>query len=176
MPDALWPTGRNSRLADRLGQSVTIENRPGGGTTIATKAGAMADPDGYTLLQASSALLYTTVLYPNAGYDPLTSFAPVATLASWSHFLVVPASIPADTVEEFVAYAKANPGQLNIGFPLGAAPQVLAEMFKTRSRRSAEQRALSSGPATHRRTCWATAFTPSSVPARGWCRSFSKGN
>jgi tripartite-type tricarboxylate transporter receptor subunit TctC len=121
------------QLSDRLGQSVTIENRPGGGTTIATKAGATADPDGYTLLQTSSALLYTTVLYPNAGYDPLTSFAPVATLASWSHVLVVPASVPANTVNEFIAYAKANSGQLNIGFPLGAAPQILAEVLKSAS-------------------------------------------
>jgi tripartite-type tricarboxylate transporter receptor subunit TctC len=119
-----------TQLSDRLGQSVTVENRPGGGTTIGTKAGAAADPDGYTLLQASSALLYTPVLYPNPGYDPLTSFAPVAMLASWSHLLVVPASIPANTVQEFVAYAKSKPGQLSIGFPLGAAPQVLAETFK----------------------------------------------
>jgi tripartite-type tricarboxylate transporter receptor subunit TctC len=129
VPDALLRLV-GTQLADHFGQIVTIENRPGGGTTIATKAGATADPDGYTLLQASSALLYTTVLYPNANYDPLTSFAPVATLASWSHLLVVPASIPANTVQEFVAYAKSKPGQLSIGFPLGAAPQVLAETFK----------------------------------------------
>lgn len=118
------------RLGDRLGQSVAIENRPGAGTTIATKAAATAEPDGYTLLQTNAALAYASVLYPNAGYDPFKSFAPVATLANWSHLLVVTAGVPADTVEDFVAFAKAKPGQVNIGFPLGSPPQVLAELFK----------------------------------------------
>jgi len=119
------------RLGDRLGQSVAIENRPGGGTTIATKAAAMVEPDGYTLLQANAALAYASVLYPNAGYDPLKSFAPVATLANWSHLLVVPAGVPVGTVSDYIAYARANPGQLNIGFPLGSPPQVLAETLKS---------------------------------------------
>lgn len=131
-PDALVrPVAQ--QLATRFGQSVTIENRPGGGLTIATKAGATADPDGYTLLQVASALAYSTVLHPNAGYDPVKSFAPIATLASWSHFLVVPANIPAGSVQELIAYAKANPGQANVGFSLGGATQVLGEMFKTAS-------------------------------------------
>jgi tripartite-type tricarboxylate transporter receptor subunit TctC len=131
-PDAL---GRvvAQQLGTRLGQNVIIENRPGGGLTIAPKAVASADPDGYTLLQASNALAYTTVLYPNAGYDPFKSFAPVATLAVWSHLLMVPANVPATTVQELIAYANANPGQVNIGFPRGGAPQVLAELFKRHS-------------------------------------------
>jgi tripartite-type tricarboxylate transporter receptor subunit TctC len=131
-PDAL---GRlvGQRLAERFGQSVTIENRPGGGTTIATKAATTADSDGYTLLQTNATLAYASVLYPNAGYDPLKSFSPVATFATWSLLLVVPAGVPASTVQELIAYAKANPGQTNIGFPLGSPPQVLAEMFKTAS-------------------------------------------
>jgi tripartite-type tricarboxylate transporter receptor subunit TctC len=131
-PDAL---GRlvGQKLADRLGQSITIENRPGAGTTIATRAGAAADPDGYTLLQVNAALAYARVLYPEPGFDPVKSFAPVATLATWSMLLVVPADVPANTVQEFVAYAKANPGKVNIAFPLGAPPQVLAEIFKTTS-------------------------------------------
>jgi tripartite-type tricarboxylate transporter receptor subunit TctC len=120
-------------LANRLGQGVTIENRPGGGQTIATKAGATADPDGYTLLQVISALAYSAELHPNAGYDPIKSFAPVATIAAWSHLLVVPADIPVASVQELIAYAKANPGQVNIGFPLGGTPQVLAETFKIAS-------------------------------------------
>jgi tripartite-type tricarboxylate transporter receptor subunit TctC len=121
----------SQQMSERLGQSVTIENRPGGGTTIATKAGAAADPDGYTLLQVSTALLYTPVLYPNAGYDPLKSFTPVAGVAGWSHVLVVPASVPANTVAELIAAAKAKPGELNIGFSLGTSPQILAEIFKS---------------------------------------------
>jgi tripartite-type tricarboxylate transporter receptor subunit TctC len=119
------------KLAERLGQTVTVENRPGGGTTIATKAGAAADPDGYTLLQVNAALAYAPALFANVGYDPVKSFAPVATFAGWSHILVVPAGIKVGTIQELVAYAKANPGAANIGFPLGTPPQVLAEMFKT---------------------------------------------
>ncbi len=119
------------RLAERLGQAVAVENRPGGGTTIANKAAAAAEPDGYTLLQTNSALAYAATLHPNAGYDPVKSFAPVASLASWSHLLVVPAGVPAGNVGELIAYARANPAQFNIGFPLGGPPQVLAELFRT---------------------------------------------
>jgi tripartite-type tricarboxylate transporter receptor subunit TctC len=128
-PDAL---GRlvAQQLTHSLGQSVVVENRPGAGTTIGTKAGAMADPDGYTLVQVNAALSYGPVLYPNPGYDPLKSFAPVASLASWTHVLVAHPSVAANTLQELIAYAKANPGQLNIGSPLGNPPHVLAEMLK----------------------------------------------
>ena len=131
-PDAL---GRlvGQQLSDRLGQSVTVENRPGGGTTIATKAGSVADPDGYTLLQANAALSYSTVIYPNAGYNPIGSFAPIAMFGSWSHLLVVPASLPVNSLQELIAYAKVNPNRINIGFPLGQPPQVLAELLRTSS-------------------------------------------
>ena len=128
-PDAL---GRlvAQQLTVSLGQSVVVENRPGAGTTIGTKAGAMADPDGYTLVQVNAALSYGPVLYPNPGYDPLKSFAPVASLASWTHVLVAHPSVAANSLQELIAYAKANPGQLNIGSPLGNPPHVLAEMLK----------------------------------------------
>jgi tripartite-type tricarboxylate transporter receptor subunit TctC len=131
-PDAL---GRlvGQKLSERLGQSITIENRPGAGSTIATRAGAAADPDGYTLLQVNAALAYAPVLYPEPGYDPLKSFAPVATLATWSLLLVIAADVPAGTARELIAHAKANPGKLNVAFPIGQPPQVLAEMFKTTS-------------------------------------------
>lgn len=121
------------KMSNRLGQNITVENRPGAGTTIATKAGANADPDGYTLLQVNAALAYSSVLYPNAGYDPLKSFEPVSSLASWSHVLMVSASVPANSLGELIAYAKANPNQLSIGFPLGQPPQVLAELLKLES-------------------------------------------
>jgi tripartite-type tricarboxylate transporter receptor subunit TctC len=121
------------QISQRLAQSVAVENRPGGGATIATKAVAAADPDGYTLLLASSALLYGALLHPQAGYDPIKNFAPVATLARWSHILVIPPDIPVSNVAEFVAYAKARPGALGIGFPLGTTPQVLSELFKSAS-------------------------------------------
>jgi tripartite-type tricarboxylate transporter receptor subunit TctC len=121
------------RMSERLGQNITVENRPGAGTTIATRAGASAEPDGYILLQVNAALAYGPVLYPNPGYDPLKSFAPVAPLASWSHVLAASANVPAGSLADLIAYAKANPNQLNIGFPLGQPPQVLAELLKAGS-------------------------------------------
>lgn len=119
------------QLSTRLGQSVVIENRPGAGTTLGTRAGAAADPDGYTLLQANASLSYTPVLYPHPGYDPVKSFVPVAMLATWTHVLVGHPSVPAGSMRELAAYAKASPGKLSIGFPLGSSPHILAEMLKS---------------------------------------------
>ena len=116
-----------------LGWNVVVENRPGAGTTLATRAAATADPDGHTLLQVNATLVYAPVLYPDPGYDPVKSFAPVATLATWSHLLVVPADVPANTIAELIAFAKANPDKANIAFPPGTPPQVLAEIFKSAS-------------------------------------------
>ena len=122
------------QLSTSLGQSVVVENRPGAGTTLGTKAGAAADPDGYTLVQVNAALTYAPTLYPNPGYDPIRSFVPVGLLASWTHVLTAHPSVPADTLAELIAYAKANPGKLAIGFPLGSPPHILAEMFKMQSK------------------------------------------
>src|SRR6185436_5688686 len=118
------------QMSVTLGQSVVVENRPGAGTTIGTKAGAIADPDGYTLVQVNAALSYAPVLYPNPGYDPVKSFTPVALLASWTHVLVAHPSVAANNLRELIAHAKANPGKLNIGSPLGSPPHVLAEMLR----------------------------------------------
>jgi tripartite-type tricarboxylate transporter receptor subunit TctC len=129
-PDAL---GRlvGQKLTERLGQNVTIENRPGAGTTIASRAGASAKPDGYTLLQVASTLAFASVLFPNPGYDPIKSFSPVAGFASWSLLLFVAPDVPASSVQDLIAHAKANPGQINIGAPLGSESHVLAETFKS---------------------------------------------
>jgi tripartite-type tricarboxylate transporter receptor subunit TctC len=129
-PDAV---GRliGQKLTERLGQNVTVENRPGAGTTIASKAGAQATPDGYTLLQVASPLAFASVLFPNPGYDPIKSFSPVAGLARWSLVLFVAPDVPANNVQALVAYAKATPGQVNIGVPLGSESHVLAETFKS---------------------------------------------
>jgi tripartite-type tricarboxylate transporter receptor subunit TctC len=117
-------------LQVRLGQSVIIENRPGAGTTIGTKAVATAAPDGYTLLLIGPNVVYSPVLYPNLDFDPAKALVPVATLVTWSHVMVVAPSVPANTVAELVAYAKANPGKLTFGFGLGTTPHVLGETFK----------------------------------------------
>jgi len=117
-------------LSARLGQNVIVDNRPGAGTSTASKAVAAAAPDGTTLLMSGQTLAYLSLFYPDLGFDPLKAFAPVATLAGWSHVLVVTPSVPAKTVPELVAYAKANPGKLTFGFGLGTSPQILGEYFK----------------------------------------------
>jgi tripartite-type tricarboxylate transporter receptor subunit TctC len=117
-------------LSARLGQQVIIDNRPGAGTSTASKAVAAAPPDGYTLLMSGQTLAYLHEFYPDLGFEPLKAFAPVATLAGWSHVLVVAPGVPAKTVPELVAYAKANPGKLTFGFGLGTSPQILGEYFK----------------------------------------------
>src|SRR5437763_5735598 len=99
-------------VQSRLGQSVVIENRPGAGGALGSKSVASADPDGYTLLIGTSATLgVVPALMKNPGYDPLNSFAPVAKVADSTIVLVAPATFPASSVKELIAYAKANPGK-----------------------------------------------------------------
>jgi tripartite-type tricarboxylate transporter receptor subunit TctC len=119
-----------NHLSPRLGQSIVIENRPGAGSTLGTKVVASADPDGYTLLVAATSLVISSVMYPNAGYDPIKSFTPVGMLARSPQVLVISPEVPAKNMQEFIAYAKANPGKLNFGFGLGTLPHLLGEYFK----------------------------------------------
>jgi tripartite-type tricarboxylate transporter receptor subunit TctC len=119
------------RLSARLGQTVVIENRPGGGTSIGLKAVMAAEPDGYTLLWTNSPTHFITpVVSKNFTYDPLSDFVPIALVGTSSNVLVIPPSVPAKTVPEFVAYLKANPGKLNFGYGQGTLPQLIGEMFK----------------------------------------------
>jgi tripartite-type tricarboxylate transporter receptor subunit TctC len=118
-------------VSARLGQTIVIDNRPGAGTTIGTKAAAAADPDGYTILIGATSFIIAATLYPYLDYDPIKAFAPVAMLAVSPQVLVIASSVPAKTVPEFVAHAKANPGKLNFGYGLGTLPQILGEAFKT---------------------------------------------
>jgi tripartite-type tricarboxylate transporter receptor subunit TctC len=117
-------------LSQRLGQNIIIENRPGGGGSIGTKAVATAEPDGYTLLFASSISHIISGLYASGGYDPLKDFVPVSPLAGNSWVMVVPPSVPANNLKEFIAHAKANPGKLNFGFGQGTAPHLVGEWVK----------------------------------------------
>ena len=121
-------------LTARLGQNVVIDNRPGGGTTIGAKAAASAAPNGYTLLFNSSSIVVAPAMYKNPGYDPLNSFVPVANTVFGHWLTVVEKSIPANTVPEFVAYAKANPGKLTFGYGQGTAPQLVGEWLKVREK------------------------------------------
>ncbi len=113
-----------------LPHSMVVENRPGAGTTLGMKLVAAAAPDGHTLLLSGQGLAYMRMLYPDLGFEPSEVFEPVATLATWSHVLVVPPDLPAKTVGELVALAKASPGRLTFGFGLGTVPQILGEYFK----------------------------------------------
>jgi len=134
------PTDVSARIVAQvvqsgLGPSVVIENRPGSGGAIGTKSVANAEPDGATLLIGTSATLgVVPALMKNPGYDPIKSFAPVAKVADSTLVLVVPATFPANSVQEFVAYAKANPGRLSFASAgVGNQTQLLAELFKSKA-------------------------------------------
>jgi tripartite-type tricarboxylate transporter receptor subunit TctC len=122
-------------LPARIGQSVIVDNRPGAGNTIGSKEAAHAEPDGYTLLYSSaSGLVLAPMLQKNAGYDPIASFETVALVAASSNILVVNPSVPATTVPELVAYARANPGKVNFSSGgVGVLPHLIGEMFKARA-------------------------------------------
>jgi len=118
-------------LSKQLGQSVVLESRPGGGTSIGTKTVMGAAPDGYTLLFSNTpTLLIVPVASKAINYDPLTDFTPIAIAASGSNVMVIEPSLPAKTVQDFIALAKAKPGKLNFGFGQGTQPQLIGEMFK----------------------------------------------
>jgi tripartite-type tricarboxylate transporter receptor subunit TctC len=120
-------------LSGVIGQGVVIDNRPGAGNTLGSKEAAQAEPDGYTLLYSSaSGLVLAPMLQKNAGYDPLTSYDPIALVAQSSTILVVHRSVPVQSVQELVAYAKANPGKVNFSSGgIGVLPHLIGEWFKS---------------------------------------------
>jgi len=122
-------------LQTTLGKAFVIENRAGAGNTIGSKDAAEATPDGYTLLySAASGLIIAPLLHPDAGYDPLKSFDPIALVGASSLVLVVNPAVPAQTVKELVAYAKANPGRVNFASGgIGVLPHLIGELFKARA-------------------------------------------
>jgi tripartite-type tricarboxylate transporter receptor subunit TctC len=118
-------------LSARLGQSVVIDNRAGGGTTLGLKAVMGAEADGTTLLFTNTPTHVIAQLVSRGfTYDPLKDFTPIVTVGSTSLVLVVPASLPVHSVQELIDYAKANPGQLNVGFGQGTLPHLVSEAFK----------------------------------------------
>ena len=118
-------------LSERLGQQFVIENRPGGGGNIGTEAVVRAAPDGCTLLLVSSPNTTNATLYDHLNYDFIRDIAPVAGISREPNVMVVNPSVPAKTVAEFIAYAKANPGKINYASAgIGSSQHMSGEMFK----------------------------------------------
>src|SRR5260370_6255350 len=118
-------------LSERLGQQIIVDNRPGAGTNISTEVVVKAAPDGYTLLLVNSPAAINTTLYDNLSFDFIRDIAPVASIGRVPLVMVVNPSLPAKTVPEFIAYAKANPGKVNMGSGGNGAPDHMSgELFK----------------------------------------------
>jgi tripartite-type tricarboxylate transporter receptor subunit TctC len=118
-------------LSERLGQPFIIENRPGGGTNIGTETVARAPADGYTLLSVVTAAAINATLYDKLSFNFIRDIAPVASVIRVPLVMVVNPSLPARTVPDFIAYAKANPARINFASPgTGTAPHVGGELFK----------------------------------------------
>jgi tripartite-type tricarboxylate transporter receptor subunit TctC len=118
-------------LSERLGQQFIIENRAGAGGNIGTEAVVKAPPDGYTLLQIATPNGLNAALYPNLSFNFVRDIAPVIGAMRTSYAMVVHPSVPAATVPEFIAYAKANPGKMNMASAGNGTPQhIFGELFK----------------------------------------------
>jgi tripartite-type tricarboxylate transporter receptor subunit TctC len=120
------------KLADAFGQQVVVDNRAGGGGTIAAMMAAKAPADGYTMLMGTISTLATNVsTYKNLPYDPLRDFAPVTLAATTPYFVTVNAGLPAATLKDFIALAKAKPGQMNFGTSgAGGGAHLSVELFR----------------------------------------------
>ena len=118
-------------LSERLGQPFIIENRPGAGSNIAAEAVSKASPDGYTLFPASAASAFNATIYDNLNFDFIRDFAPIAGFLRVPNVMLVNTSVPARTVPEFIAYAKANPGKINMATAgKGSTLHVFGELFE----------------------------------------------
>jgi tripartite-type tricarboxylate transporter receptor subunit TctC len=118
-------------LSERLGQQFVVENRPGAGTNIGIEAVVRAPPDGYTLLMTDPSPTISTTLYDNLNFSFIRDIAPVSLVLRSPFVIVVNPGIPAKTIAEFITYAKANPGKVNMGSAgTGSTQHVAGELFK----------------------------------------------
>jgi tripartite-type tricarboxylate transporter receptor subunit TctC len=122
------------KLAESMGQPFVVENRPGAGSNIATHFAAQAAPDGYTIFVPTIANAINATLYKNLQFDVLRDFSPVILAATAPNLLIVNPKVPANTVQEFIALAKKQPGKLTIGSSgIGTSPQMTGELFRRRA-------------------------------------------
>ena len=118
-------------LSERLGQTFVIENRPGAGGNLGIEAVVRSPPDGYTLALVGAPSAINATLYDKLSFNFIHDIAPVAMIIRFPNVMVVSPSVPTKTVPEFIAYAKANPGKLNMASPgIGSTPHVTGELFK----------------------------------------------
>jgi tripartite-type tricarboxylate transporter receptor subunit TctC len=118
-------------LSERLGQQFVVENHPGAGTNLAAEAVVRAPPDGYTLLLSTSTNAVNATLYRHLNFDFMRDILPVATMDQTPYVMEVTPSLPPQTLPEFIAYAKANPGKVNMASNgIGSGPHVAGELFK----------------------------------------------
>jgi tripartite-type tricarboxylate transporter receptor subunit TctC len=118
-------------LSERLGQQIVVDNRPGASGSIAVETAAKAPADGYTLLLALSSNVVNAALYTNLGFNVVRDITPVAFVGANPFVLVVTPSLPVKTFPEFIAYAKANPGKVNMASQgVGTTPHVCGELLK----------------------------------------------
>src|SRR6516225_11167405 len=118
-------------LLERLGQPFVIENRPGAASNIGTEAVVKSPPDGYTLLMASTTNAINATLYDKLSFNFIRDIAPVASIIRFPNIMVVNPSVPAKTLPEFIAYAKSNPGKINMASSgIGTGPHIFGELFK----------------------------------------------
>jgi tripartite-type tricarboxylate transporter receptor subunit TctC len=119
------------QLTQQIGQSFIVEDHPGAGSNLATEEVARAPADGYTLLEANASNSWNTAIYQDLNFDFLRDIAPVASIMRSYNVMVVNLSVPANSVAEFIAYAKANAGKINMGSAgPGSSPHLYGELFK----------------------------------------------
>jgi tripartite-type tricarboxylate transporter receptor subunit TctC len=160
----------SQKLSDEWKQPVVVDNRPGGGANIGAEQAVRSAPDGYTLFMASTIHSINASLYPAMTYDPVKDFTPITLVAETAQVLVIHPSVPANTLREFVALVKANPGKYNYSSAgNGSQPHLAAELFKTMTGTNLVHVPYKGGPpamtdliAGHVSASFATA--PSAVP------------